>query len=66
MRESSAEKVQEKHMSQSFIYGCKKKEIKWKKMDRNIILCWRCYRESRVTDCLQFPAVGLERQRSGI
>jgi hypothetical protein len=45
------DKVQEKHMSQSFIYGCEKGEIRQKKIDKNIVLCQRHYGESRVTAC---------------
>jgi hypothetical protein len=45
------DEVWEKHMSQSFIYGCEKGEIRWKKIDKNIVLCQRCYGESRVTAC---------------
>jgi hypothetical protein len=51
MRKLSVDKVQEEHMSQSFIYGCEEGEIRWKRIIKDIVLCWRCYRESRVTAC---------------
>jgi hypothetical protein len=51
MRKLSMDKVQEEHMSRSFIYGCEKGDVRWKRINKNIILCWRCYGESRVTAC---------------
>jgi hypothetical protein len=51
MRKSSTDKVWEKHVSQSFIYGYEKEEMRQKEIDRNIMLCRRHYRESRVTAC---------------
>jgi hypothetical protein len=55
MRKLSTDRAQEKHMSQSFINGCEKGEIRQKKIDKNVVVCWRHYRESRVTafGCLQ-------------
>jgi hypothetical protein len=51
MRKLSTDKAWEKCMSQSFIYECEKEEIRWKKVDKNVVVCWRHYRESRVTAC---------------
>jgi hypothetical protein len=51
MRKLSTDEVLEKHMSWSSICRCEKEEMRQKKIDRNIILCWRHYRESRVTAC---------------
>jgi hypothetical protein len=51
MRKSNLDKVWEKHISWSFTYGCGKGEIRWKKIGKNIVLCQRCHRESKVTAC---------------
>jgi hypothetical protein len=45
------DRAQEKHISQSFIYGCEKREMRQKKIDKNVVVCQRRYRKSRVTAC---------------
>jgi hypothetical protein len=61
MRKLSMDKVQEEHMSRSFIYGCEKGEVRWKRISKNIVLCWRGYGGSR-----WLPMVAYGQTRSGI
>jgi hypothetical protein len=51
MRKLSTDKVQEEHMSWSFIYGCEKEEVRQKRINKNLVLCQRHYKESRVIAC---------------
>jgi hypothetical protein len=51
MRRLSIDKVRGEHMSQSFIYGCEKEKVRWKRINKDLVLCWRHYRESRVIAC---------------
>jgi hypothetical protein len=45
------DEVWEEHMSWSFIYGCEKGEVRWKRINKKIVLCRRRYGESGVTAC---------------
>jgi hypothetical protein len=51
MRKSGTDEVKGEHTSQSFIYRCEKKEVRRKRINRSLVLCQRCYGESRVIAC---------------
>jgi hypothetical protein len=53
MRKSGTDEVQGEHTSWSFIYRCEKEEVRWKRINKDLVLCQRCYGESRVIACSQ-------------
>jgi hypothetical protein len=51
MRKLGADKVRGEHTSWSFIYRCEKEKVRQKRINKDLVLCRRCYRESRVIAC---------------
>jgi hypothetical protein len=45
------DEVQGEHTSWSFIYRCEKEKVRWKRINKDLVLCRRCYGESRVIAC---------------
>jgi hypothetical protein len=45
------DEVRGKNTSQSFIYECEKEKVRQKRINKDLVLCQRCYGESRVIAC---------------
>jgi hypothetical protein len=51
MRNLSTDRVQGEHMSWMSIYRCEKEKVRQKRINKDLVSCWRHYGKNKIISC---------------